>query len=69
MFLIMYIYIYVYSVQEHHNENLMTIKNLAMVFGPTLMRDTDASRELTDMSYKNAVIEFLITHVHKLFNA
>jgi hypothetical protein len=55
------------SVQEHSSENLMTTKNLAMVFGPTLMRDEDGSRELTDMSYKNAVIEFLITRVHQLF--
>ncbi|KAG1136911.1 hypothetical protein G6F37_011638 [Rhizopus arrhizus] len=58
---------HLHSVQEHSSENLMTTKNLAMVFGPTLMRDEDGSRELTDMSYKNAVIEFLITRVHQLF--
>ena len=37
-----------------------------MVFGPTLLRDVEASRDLVDMSYKNAVIEFLIVHVHDL---
>jgi hypothetical protein len=44
----------------------MTSKNLAMVFGPTLLRDVEASRDLVDMCYKNAVIEFLILHVHDL---
>jgi hypothetical protein len=66
--LIAYIYTYIkfYSVQQRHSENLMTTKNLAMVFGPTLMRDVEASRDLVDMSFKNAVIEFLIMNVHDL---
>ncbi|KAI8333528.1 hypothetical protein BC941DRAFT_433707 [Chlamydoabsidia padenii] len=54
-------------IQKNHAENLMTAKNLAMVFGPTLMRDQDASRDLVDMGLKNATIEYLITHVYDLF--
>ncbi|OBZ82737.1 putative Rho-type GTPase-activating protein 4 [Choanephora cucurbitarum] len=54
-------------VQERNQENLMTTKNLAMVFGPTLLRDVEASRDLIDMSYKNAIVEFLINYVDDLF--
>ncbi|KAI8640782.1 hypothetical protein BD408DRAFT_419236 [Parasitella parasitica] len=57
---------HLYSVQTRHKENLMTTKNLAMVFGPTLLRDVESSRDLVDMNYKNAVVEFLITHAHDL---
>ncbi|CAO0801319.1 unnamed protein product [Mucor circinelloides] len=57
---------HLYSVQKRHNENLMTTKNLAMVFGPTLLRDVESSRDLVDMSYKNAVVEFLIINAHDL---
>jgi hypothetical protein len=45
----------------------MTTKNLAMVFGPTLLHDKDATRDLLDMSYKNATIEFIINHTPLLF--
>lgn len=58
--------LHLYRVQQRHNENLMTTKNLAMVFGPTLLRDVEASRDLVDMSYKNAVVEFLIINAHDL---
>ncbi|KAI8073872.1 hypothetical protein BC940DRAFT_267047 [Gongronella butleri] len=55
------------SVSKQHEVNLMTVKNLAMVFGPTLMRDREAARDLVDMSSKNAVIEYHITHFSSLF--
>ncbi|CAO3647494.1 unnamed protein product [Cunninghamella blakesleeana] len=56
------------NVQKQSVQNLMTTKNLAMVFGPTLMKDKDASRDLLDMSYKNATVEFIINNVNDLFN-
>ncbi|KAI8384559.1 uncharacterized protein BYT42DRAFT_265892 [Radiomyces spectabilis] len=59
---------HLHRVQQHSNENLMTTKNLAMVFGPTLLRDKDAARDLVDMCYKNATIEYLITHAFDLFS-
>ncbi|KAI8063501.1 hypothetical protein BC940DRAFT_307363 [Gongronella butleri] len=54
-------------IQLHNEENRMTIKNLALVFGPTLMRSQDSSRDLMDMGVKNAVVEYLISHVYELF--
>ncbi|ORX52434.1 RhoGAP-domain-containing protein [Hesseltinella vesiculosa] len=55
------------SVSNESKVNLMTVKNLAMVFGPTLLRDREATRDLIDMSYKNATIEYLINHTSSLF--
>jgi hypothetical protein len=46
----------------------MTAKNIAVVFGPTLMRDADANRDLLEMNFKNAVIEFILNHMYVLFN-
>ncbi|KAF9093314.1 hypothetical protein BGX23_003482 [Mortierella sp. AD031] len=54
-------------VTERDNINLMTSKNLSVVFGPTLMRNPDQSREILDMTSKNMTIEFLIVNTHALF--
>ncbi|KAF9317025.1 hypothetical protein BG003_001299 [Podila horticola] len=47
--------------------NRMNAKNLSVVFGPTLMRNADPSKEIMDVTCKNLVIEFLILHTDELF--
>ncbi|KAF9949210.1 hypothetical protein BGZ72_008983 [Mortierella alpina] len=54
-------------VTERENINLMTPKNLSVVFGPTLMRNPDPSREILDTTYKNMTIEYLILNTSDLF--
>ena len=46
----------------------MTPKNLAVVFAPTIMRDTNIEREMTDMHAKNLVVQFIIENSHKIFS-
>ncbi|KAI9266913.1 hypothetical protein BDA99DRAFT_558939 [Phascolomyces articulosus] len=58
---------HLYRVRQQSSENLMTTKNLAVVFAPTLMRDQDGARDLLDMSYKNATLEYLINQAMELF--
>jgi hypothetical protein len=45
----------------------MTPKNLAVVFAPTIMRDTDIGREMTDMQARNDVVQFIIENSHEIF--
>ncbi|KAG0204110.1 hypothetical protein BGX28_003871, partial [Mortierella sp. GBA30] len=54
-------------VTRRDKVNLMNAKNLSVVFGPTLMRNPDPSKEIMDMTYKNMTIEFFITHTVELF--
>ncbi|KAF9566391.1 hypothetical protein EC968_003796 [Mortierella alpina] len=54
-------------VTERESINLMTPKNLSVVFGPTLMRNPDPSREILDTTYKNMTIEYLILNTSDLF--
>ncbi|KAF9403947.1 hypothetical protein BGZ94_004443 [Podila epigama] len=54
-------------VRELDHINLMNAKNLSVVFGPTLMRNPDSSREILDMTFKNMTIEFFIINTAELF--
>lgn len=55
------------KVVENASLNRMTVKNLAMVFAPTLMRHNDPSKDFLDISYKNATIEYILLNTDKLF--
>ena len=46
----------------------MTTKNLAVVFAPTIMRDSSLEREMTDMHAKNSAIQFMIENNKSIFN-
>ncbi|KAG1147189.1 hypothetical protein G6F37_006041 [Rhizopus arrhizus] len=54
------------KICESSSHNRMTIKSLSMVFAPTLMRHQDPSRDFLDISYKNAIVEYLLLNTSKL---
>ncbi|ORX48051.1 RhoGAP-domain-containing protein [Hesseltinella vesiculosa] len=53
-------------VQQHSDENRMVTKNLAMLFGPTLIRHRDEHVDLTDMNRKIHVLDFMLRHLDDL---
>ncbi|KAI1172599.1 rho GTPase activator Rga [Nemania sp. FL0916] len=55
-------------VASRESENLMTPRNLAVVFAPTIMRDTNIEREMTDMHAKNNAVQFIIENSHNIFS-
>ncbi|XWW97822.1 hypothetical protein V2A60_005809 [Cordyceps javanica] len=54
-------------VAHREPENLMSPKNLAVVFAPTIMRDLSIEREMTDMHAKNIAVQFVIENSHIIF--
>lgn len=75
-----YLCIHLNTVTANAERNLMTAKNLAVVFGPNLLRSPaekevaasgsqlDVAAQLAgDMGYKNTVMEYLIEQCHSLF--
>ncbi|KAL2286219.1 hypothetical protein FJTKL_07025 [Diaporthe vaccinii] len=54
-------------VASRERENLMSPKNLAVVFAPTIMRDHSLEREMTDMHSKNLAVQFMVEHSHEIF--
>ncbi|KAI8629547.1 RhoGAP-domain-containing protein [Xylariaceae sp. FL1651] len=55
-------------VASRESENLMTPRNLAVVFAPTIMRDTSIEREMTDMHAKNIAVQFIIENSQNIFS-
>ncbi|KAI7856395.1 hypothetical protein BDC45DRAFT_503850 [Circinella umbellata] len=55
------------KIQQRNSENLMTTKNLAVIFGPTLMRNRDEGLDIVDMNHKIHAIEYIVNHYKPLF--
>ncbi|KAJ9597846.1 hypothetical protein L9F63_011288, partial [Diploptera punctata] len=58
------------KVVEHSASNKMEARNLAIVFGPTLVRTAgdDMVTMVTDMSHQCRIVELLISHVDWFFS-
>ncbi|XP_015204939.1 rho GTPase-activating protein 26 isoform X2 [Lepisosteus oculatus] len=57
------------SVADHHQHNLMTVANLGVVFGPTLLRPQEETvAAIMDIKFQNIVIEILIENHEKIFS-
>ncbi|GAA5807173.1 hypothetical protein MFLAVUS_000527 [Mucor flavus] len=62
-----YLMDHLYRIQQRNKENLMTSKNIAVIFGPTLLRDQDENRDLLEMNHKIGMIEYILNHMDTLF--
>ncbi|XP_062976746.1 rho GTPase-activating protein 26 isoform X2 [Elgaria multicarinata webbii] len=57
------------NVAKNHKQNLMTVANLGVVFGPTLMRPQEETvAAIMDIKFQNIVVEILIENHEKIFN-
>lgn len=55
--------VFLHSVASHHQQNLMTVANLGVVFGPTLLRPQEETvAAIMDIKFQNIVVEILIEH-------
>ncbi|XP_056358553.1 rho GTPase-activating protein 26 isoform X2 [Oenanthe melanoleuca] len=57
------------KVADNHKQNLMTVANLGVVFGPTLLRPQEETvAAIMDIKFQNIVIEILIENHEKIFS-
>ncbi|KAM3832050.1 rho GTPase-activating protein 10 [Vipera latastei] len=57
------------NVSDHATKNRMTVANLGVVFGPTLMRPQEETvAGLMDLKFQNIVVEILIENHEKIFH-
>uniref|UniRef100_A0A1A8MI11 Rho GTPase activating protein 42a n=1 Tax=Nothobranchius pienaari TaxID=704102 RepID=A0A1A8MI11_9TELE len=55
-------------VSSHSNQNLMTVSNLGMIFGPTLMRSQEETvAAMMNIKFQNIVVEIIIENHDKIF--
>ncbi|XP_050434753.1 rho GTPase-activating protein 26 [Adelges cooleyi] len=56
------------NVVTHSDQNLMTVSNIAVCFGPTLMRpERETVAAIMDIKFCNVVVEILIENFTKIF--
>lgn len=54
-------------VSLHSQQNLMTVSNLGVIFGPTLMRAQEETvAAMMNIKFQNIVVEILIEHYEKV---
>ncbi|KAF7665283.1 hypothetical protein LDENG_00141930 [Lucifuga dentata] len=55
-------------VSTHSDQNLMTVSNLGMIFGPTLMRSQEETvAAMMNIKFQNIVVEIIIENRDKIF--
>ncbi|XP_017273414.1 rho GTPase-activating protein 42 [Kryptolebias marmoratus] len=56
------------NVSSHSDQNLMTVSNLGMIFGPTLMRSQEETvAAMMNIKFQNIVVEIIIENHDKMF--
>lgn len=55
-------------VSSHSEQNMMTVSNLGMIFGPTLMRSQEETvAAMMNIKFQNIVVEIIIENCIKIF--
>ncbi|KAG2226382.1 hypothetical protein INT45_000550 [Circinella minor] len=65
---IQYLMCHLYRVQKRDKVNFMNTRNLAVIFGPTLLRNMDDASDLLEMSRKIETIDYILNHCNELFD-
>ncbi|XP_033124383.1 rho GTPase-activating protein 26-like isoform X30 [Anneissia japonica] len=61
---------HLHKVSELHEKNKMTVSNLGVCFGPTLMRpEEETMAAIMDIKFSNIVVEILIANYEKIFKS
>ncbi|XP_035034615.2 rho GTPase-activating protein 42 [Hippoglossus stenolepis] len=59
---------HLHKVSSHSDQNLMTVSNLGMIFGPTLMRSQEETvAAMMNIKFQNIVVEIIIENHDKIF--
>ncbi|XP_036440564.1 rho GTPase-activating protein 42 isoform X4 [Colossoma macropomum] len=57
------------TVSTHSKSNMMTVSNLGVIFGPTLMRSQEETvAAMMNIKFQNVVVEILIENFEKIFH-
>ncbi len=56
-----------YRVIEHGELNRMSVQNMAIVFGPTLLRPQEESNITMHMVFQNQIVELVLNEFKELF--
>ncbi|XP_051960004.1 rho GTPase-activating protein 42 isoform X1 [Xyrauchen texanus] len=60
---------HLHLVSTHSQKNLMTVSNLGVIFGPTLMRSQEETvAAMMNIKFQNIVVEILIENYDKIFH-